>query len=78
MTSPDRLRVGFREVAELVERRYAPVPPRGIGLGRLLQVLWYMTVGKQRFVASGPDPKWVRKQKKRERQNRRRYQHRPR
>jgi hypothetical protein len=78
MTSPDRRRVGFREAAELVERRYGPVTHRSLGLGRLLQALWYMTVGKRRFVPSGPDPKSMRKHKKRERQNRRRSQHRPR
>src|SRR5437764_12824892 len=32
-------------------------------LGRLIHILWFMTVGKRRFVPTGPDPKRIRKQK---------------
>jgi hypothetical protein len=76
MTSPDRRKLGFREAAAVIERRHGPIAGRSLGVGRLVHILWYMTVGKRRFVPTGADPKRVRDDKKRARQNRRRNQHR--
>ena len=76
MPSSDRRKLGFREAAEVIERRNGPIAARSLGLGRLIHIVWYMTVGKRRFVPTGVDPKRVRDDRKRERQNRRRNQHR--
>jgi hypothetical protein len=72
MTSPDRRKLGFREAAEVLERRYGPLTFPSLGLIRLLRILWYMTFGKRRFVPTGADSHRVREEKKRTRQHRRR------
>lgn len=72
MTSPDHRKLGFREAAEVLERRHGPLTYPSLGLVRLLNIVWYMTVGKKRFVPTGVDPRRVREEKKRGRQHRRR------
>jgi hypothetical protein len=72
MTSPDRRRLGFREAAGVLERSHGRLIYPSLGLGRLILILWYMTVGKRRFVPAGADPKLVGKQKKLDGHNRRR------
>ena len=73
MVPPERRKMTFREAWRYKERREGYAIGVGPGLIRLVQVLWYSTVGKKRYVPTGPDPKVMQKQKKRERQNRRRH-----
>lgn len=71
--SSDRRRLTFREAIDLLEYRYGR--PYGIAIfGRLIHAAWWATVGKRRFVATGPSRQDMRKEKKQHRQDRRRHQ----
>jgi len=73
--SSDRRRLPFREAIDLLEYRYGR--PYGLAIfGRLIHALWWATVGKPRFVATGPSRRDMRKEKKQHRQDRRRHQRR--
>jgi hypothetical protein len=72
MTSPDRRRLSFREAAEVLNRRHGPLTYRSLGLVRLINILWYMVVGKRRFVPDDARVQAMRAEKKRTRQQRRR------
>ena len=67
----------LREASEILERRYG-VAYGYLALGRTIHVLWWMTVGKRRFVADDPSTQVIRAEKKRARQERRRTQRRQR
>jgi len=73
MVAPDRSRMPYREASELLDYRFGQPAGGAAAFGRLIHILWFMTVGKRRFVPTGPDPKLVRKRKKLDRQNRRRH-----
>ena len=73
----DRRRLSYRDASEFLERRYGTAYGYP-ALGRMIHILWWMTVGKRRFVPDDPSTHAIRAEKKRARQQRRRTQRRQR
>ena len=71
MATGTRRRLRYREAKEFLERRHGP-PVGDEAIGRLAHILWWMIVGKRRFIPDGPTAQVVRAEKKRARQARRR------